>query len=406
MASIRALVRLAVIAALPLALGGCLMTLLQSYSTGGGSGFPNTLQLRVNAAQQQCTTTAAPGGTGVSCMFGVGDFRGSATVTLPGVMPAQVATWWDPLILQLPASASNFAATFAGPAPGTLSITPVTGPLFADATTPIVADPGTQLLIIDFPGGTPPAGAGTYQFTFNFSVPASTPTPLTIKALVTGKVTVGGNTYYAPLIPCTASFAAMPTITLPTANALTPINVAPLLGITGCTNVTYDFAGGAPAPTVTVVEYYHAALNHYFITWIADEIAILDAGVTIKGWTRTGQTLKAHATAQTGTSEVCRFYIPPAQGDSHFFGRGTTECNDTRAKFPTFVLEDPLYMHVFLPVAGVCPAGTTQIYRVFSNRIDANHRYMTSRALRDQMVALGWLAEGDGPDQVVMCAPV
>jgi hypothetical protein len=30
---------------------------------------------------------------------------------------------------------------------------------------------------------------------------------------------------------------------------------------------------------------------------------------------------------------------------------------------------------------------------------------MTDRALRDEMVAEGWLAEGDGPDLVVMCAP-
>jgi len=42
---------------------------------------------------------------------------------------------------------------------------------------------------------------------------------------------------------------------------------------------------------------------------------------------------------------------------------------------------------------------------VFSNRYDANHRYMTDKATRDQMVAKGWLAEGDGPDLVVMCAP-
>ena len=51
------------------------------------------------------------------------------------------------------------------------------------------------------------------------------------------------------------------------------------------------------------------------------------------------------------------------------------------------------------------PAGTAPVDRVFSNRADANHRYMTDRALRDQMVASGWLAEGDGPDLVVMCAP-
>ena len=50
-------------------------------------------------------------------------------------------------------------------------------------------------------------------------------------------------------------------------------------------------------------------------------------------------------------------------------------------------------------------AGTRVVYRVFSNRIDANHRYMVERTLRDQMVALGWLAEGDGPDLAVMCAP-
>ena len=62
-------------------------------------------------------------------------------------------------------------------------------------------------------------------------------------------------------------------------------------------------------------------------------------------------------------------------------------------------------MHMFLPNVGVCPANTTPIYRVFSNRPDANHRYMTDTATRDQMVARGWLAEGDGADRVVMCAP-
>jgi hypothetical protein len=45
------------------------------------------------------------------------------------------------------------------------------------------------------------------------------------------------------------------------------------------------------------------------------------------------------------------------------------------------------------------------VYRVFNNRRDANHRYMTDRNMRDLMMANGWLAEGDGPDLVVMCAP-
>jgi hypothetical protein len=60
---------------------------------------------------------------------------------------------------------------------------------------------------------------------------------------------------------------------------------------------------------------------------------------------------------------------------------------------------------LFLPQGGKCPAGTTQVYRVFNNRPDVNQRYMTDRAIRDQMATKGWLVEGDGPDLVVMCAP-
>ena len=62
-------------------------------------------------------------------------------------------------------------------------------------------------------------------------------------------------------------------------------------------------------------------------------------------------------------------------------------------------------MQMFLPALGVCPANTVQVYRVFSNRPDANHRYMTDPTVRDAMVGHGWVAEGDGPDLVVMCSP-
>ena len=154
-----------------------------------------------------------------------------------------------------------------------------------------------------------------------------------------------------------------------------------------------------------MVEFYNQALDHYFITWVGNEIALLDAGTTIKGWTRTGKSFKAFVTAQAGTTDVCRIYIIPLRGDSHFFGRGQQECDNTMAAHPDFVLEDPRFMAMYLPVAGVCPAGTVPVSRVFSNRPDANHRYMIEAAVRATMVALGWLPEGDGPDFVVMCAP-
>jgi serine protease len=166
-------------------------------------------------------------------------------------------------------------------------------------------------------------------------------------------------------------------------------------------------ATAAAAPqTVDVVEFYNASLDHYFISWVPGEIANLDAGLTPTRWTRTDYGFKSYTSAAAApTSPVCRFYIPPAKGDSHFFGRGTVECNATAANNPTFILEDPAFMHMVLPNAGVCPVGMTPIYRVFDNRPDANHRYMTDRNVRDRMVAKGWIAEGDGPDLVVMCAP-
>jgi len=160
-----------------------------------------------------------------------------------------------------------------------------------------------------------------------------------------------------------------------------------------------------PPPRISVVEYYNASLDHYFITPLAAEQSKLDSGLTPTPWTRTGQAFNVFEPGGTSTSPVCRFYIPPGLGDSHFFGRGTAECDSAQTSNPSFVLESSALFFTALPTAGVCPGSTTPVYRVFSNRADANHRYTTDHTTREQMVAKGWLAEGDGPDHVVMCAP-
>ncbi len=159
-----------------------------------------------------------------------------------------------------------------------------------------------------------------------------------------------------------------------------------------------------PAPTAAVIEYYWAARDHYFITSAAAEIAALDAAAP-GGWFRTGRTFKTLPAPQTGSSSVCRFYLPAQYGDSHFYGRSAAECDATHAANPGFFYESPAVMYMDLPTLGVCATGTVPVYRVFSARVDTNHRYTTDRAIRDLMVAQGWLAEGDGPDLVVMCAP-
>lgn len=158
------------------------------------------------------------------------------------------------------------------------------------------------------------------------------------------------------------------------------------------------------AASGSVIEYYNASLDHYFITWAPDEIAKLDDG-TFKGWARTSQSFKVFTASQAGTAAVCRIYIPPGKGDGHFFGRDLNECDGTMSKNPTFILESPSFFYLYPPSAGNCGSGTVPVYRVYSNRADANHRYTTDRVTRDQMVAKGWIAEGDGADVVVMCAP-
>jgi hypothetical protein len=167
-------------------------------------------------------------------------------------------------------------------------------------------------------------------------------------------------------------------------------------------NGTAGWASALP-PTMEVVEYYNASLDHYFITWIAAEMDNLDAGKTPTRWTRTGKSFRVPASAVSGTSQVCRLYIPPSEGDSHFFGRNATECLASQQAHPGFVLEDPNYMQIYMPAAGACPSGTQPVYRLFNNRRDANHRYVTDRASRDSMIAKGWIAEGDGADIVAMC---
>jgi hypothetical protein len=165
--------------------------------------------------------------------------------------------------------------------------------------------------------------------------------------------------------------------------------------------------GTMTARAVTSTEFYNPSLDHYFISSLAPDIDALDSG-QISGWMRTGSSFGVYPSQMAGSASVtpvCRIIIPPPFGDSHFFGRSVQECADTLTKFPFMSQETPDAFFVTLPAAGVCPEGTVPVYRVFSNRMDANHRYMTDRLLRDQMVMMGWIAEGDGPDLVVMCAP-
>jgi hypothetical protein len=173
---------------------------------------------------------------------------------------------------------------------------------------------------------------------------------------------------------------------------------------------TGQTSAGTPEPgtaqPVTVVEFYRAVSDHYFITIAADEIAALDTGL-FPGWARTGLTFKAYAVAQAGYSPICRFYLPPP-ADSHFYSASPQECAAVAASNPSFILESTSVMQLAQPnpISGSCQPGTQPVYRVWNRRPDTNHRYTTSLAVRDQMVNKGYVPEGSGPDAVVFCAPL
>ena len=169
----------------------------------------------------------------------------------------------------------------------------------------------------------------------------------------------------------------------------------------------------ARAQAVTVIEYYNVALDHYFITSLQPDIDALDSGHFF-GWSRTGLTFQAfadQASGGAGVSPVCRFYIPPP-GDSHFFSASPAECAAVLAKIPTdpnyhgFVYETPNAFYIAVPdmATGACPAGTIPVYRLWNQRADSNHRYTADPAAKALMLAKGYVAEGYGPDAVIMCA--
>ena len=203
-----------------------------------------------------------------------------------------------------------------------------------------------------------------------------------------------------------------------------------LAGVLACASIldagaepsaAVNFAAGAKAPggVITVVEYYNAGLQHYFITADPAEAAVLDGGAFGGAWVRTGASFPAWdiAGAPAGTVPVCRFFgtdryrsdgsrIGP---NSHFYTADPAECAYVRTayqsvasdgrSYPAWTYESDAFAVKAL-VGGACPAGTQPLYRTYNNgmRGDPGHRYSLDPAVLQAMS--GWLFEG-----LVMCLP-
>jgi len=159
-----------------------------------------------------------------------------------------------------------------------------------------------------------------------------------------------------------------------------------------------------------LIEYHSSALDDYFLTALPDEIEALDSG-TSPGWKRTGYSVLAWtspvATGQSPPDDltpVCRIYIPPLDGDSHFYSVSRAECSGFPTLHPEVFFETDAAFFATLPnpQTGACPSDQAPMYRLWNPR-GSSHRYTTQPEVRDDMQSRGYIAEGYGENSVAMC---
>src|SRR5207249_4145142 len=146
------------------------------------------------------------------------------------------------------------------------------------------------------------------------------------------------------------------------------------------------------------------ALDHYFITADPAEAAMLDAGIVVPSWTRTGVIWHAWAAAADRSSArpVCRFFGTPGVGpNSHFYTADASECALVKQN-PGWAFEG-IAFYIDVPQVGACAAGTEPIYRSFyagATVAASNHRFLPDLTMHEAMAPPS-LLEG-----AVMCAPL
>lgn len=196
------------------------------------------------------------------------------------------------------------------------------------------------------------------------------------------------------------------------------ISIAVQLIDESCNTQTFDvLAGSTPQPkpatlphTMVAVEYYYAGWNMYFVTALPDEIAALDAGAFGGVWTRTRQQFNVYALegAPASSSTVWRFFSTMFDPkSSHVYTANEAEYNAlVSGAVAGWQLEGPVFSAPLPADDGMCPAGTIPVYRLYNNGMGGapNHRLITDANEFAQMLAEGWIPEGQGIG-VGFCSP-
>ena len=213
---------------------------------------------------------------------------------------------------------------------------------------------------------------------------------------------------------CTLGITFTPTTTGVRSATLTVNHNAPV----STSTVSLAGTGTTPTPpptTTPIIEYYFPALDYYFITSRAADIALLD---TLSAWQRTGKSFNVYIAQQAGTLGLNRYYFDQVAVNntrgSHFYTLVQTEkdllasLNPANSQAPRLPFNEGVDSYAFAPVVegvgGSCAAGLKPVFRIFRGQTrfpdNPNHRFTTDTAVYNSFVALGWDGEG-----VKFCVP-
>jgi hypothetical protein len=351
----------------------------------GGTGVTIGAITSSNAAEFAISSSSCSGvvAVGASCSFSV-TFTASAAGARSASITVLSTGTGSPQMLALTGTGTSV------PTPGALTLPAAYA--FADQT--VAAASAAKSFTLANTGGAAVTIAGVASSNAaEFAISAST---------CAGNVVPGGTCSFAVTFTPSATGARSAAITVTSNGVGSPQSIA----LTGNGVSTTAPPPPPPGSTVDVVEYYYPLFDHYFMTTGAVELTALDAG-TFAGWVRTGFQFKAYAMGTPGTATVCRFFSAAfAPKSSHFYTDLAYEC-DLAKTYPAWTFEGEVFNIPSAAADGTCAAGTVPVYRLYNNGQGGapNHRYVTMPLVRDQMLASGWVLEGNRPGLAFMCAP-
>jgi hypothetical protein len=225
---------------------GCFFGTGLSVSVHSIDGEVLGVFISTNASVSHCNPVGP--GSSYACSFfpDDGPISRFTIESLPDYL--RLLTLIDPLVIQLPAEASGFSGAFLHHDSGTngsLLITAGLGSVPIDDTRSLVAEPGTQLVIVELPPDAPTSG--NFAFNYTFTMPPGT-TEIVTKPLFTGRVELtDGRVFYAPLYPCGSNMADMPELVIPVPVPGGTLSIPPPNPSLACLDETYSY-GQDPGP--------------------------------------------------------------------------------------------------------------------------------------------------------------